>query len=329
LRRHWRNEHLRKIAALNGKENAAKKERTMQRNEHGHEIKAGFLKLMRSPESQELLHSDPLAFALLTVIALRARWRSALNVRGLEFGEALIGDHNAMGFTRAQYRTRLSRLVKWGLVTTRPTRRGTIARLTSTTVFDINAPPNEWPNNKNQPSDQPSNLRGKTVPQQPSTQPTSNQQPTNSQPLTKKKRREERKNVAAERAREGTTGASETALANLEELKKIARQAGNDSAQLIAALQPHFPELDVSREFSAYSAWMKKKNLRATALGFVRWLLRCEPSLKPLPRKKISNGAKPPQPPEISDEKRATIIAEFKAANRAAGLVSARPEEPF
>jgi len=97
----------------------------------------GFLKLMRSPETEELLH-DPLAFALLANIALRTRWRTKFNMRGLNFGEALIGDYKKIGFSRKQYRTRLQRLVECGLITTRPTPRGTIATLAGIDVFDIN-----------------------------------------------------------------------------------------------------------------------------------------------------------------------------------------------
>ena len=119
----------------------------METNKPNDESKPGFLKLMRTPETQELLHGDSLAFALLTTIALRARWRTAFNVRGLKFGEALLGDYKAIGLARQQYRTRLDRLVQCGLVTLRSTRRGTVARLTSTAVFDINLPTKKQPSN--------------------------------------------------------------------------------------------------------------------------------------------------------------------------------------
>ena len=154
----------------------------MQANKYNDESKIGFLKLMRSPESLELLR-DLLAFGLLALIAFRTRWRFAFSADGLEIGEALIGDYKHIGLSRQQYRTRIARLVKWGFITVRPTPKGTIAKLTSTAVFDINLPPpNERLTNKNQPSEQPSNSRVKSALCQPSTQPTSNQQPTNSQP---------------------------------------------------------------------------------------------------------------------------------------------------
>ena len=72
----------------------------------------GFIMLMRAPESFELLR-DPLAFALLTVIALRARWRATFSADNLQIGEARIGDYKNWGMTRREYRTCVDRLVKW------------------------------------------------------------------------------------------------------------------------------------------------------------------------------------------------------------------------
>src|SRR5260370_763338 len=126
---------------------------------------------MRSPESEELLLHDPVAFALLALIAFRARWRAAFSADGLEIGEALIGDYKKCGMTRRQGRPRLAHLVRWGLITVRPTRKGTIAKLTSTAVFDINSPPNEWltseANAKKRPSERPSVLPMKNQAERP------------------------------------------------------------------------------------------------------------------------------------------------------------------
>ena len=95
---------------------------------------------MRSAGTIELLR-DLLAFGLLALIAFRARWHSGFSTDGLEIGEALIGDYKKCGMTRRQYRTRLARLVEWGLITVRPTHKGTIAKLTSNALFDINVAP--------------------------------------------------------------------------------------------------------------------------------------------------------------------------------------------
>jgi hypothetical protein len=51
--------------------------------------KQGFVRLMRSPESQELLR-DPLAFGLLALIAFRARWHS-----GAAISDSAEGGHIA------------------------------------------------------------------------------------------------------------------------------------------------------------------------------------------------------------------------------------------
>ena len=112
----------------------------------------------------ELLR-DPAAFALLTLIALRARRDNSLSVLGLRSGQSLIGDYEATGLSKQSYRSAKSRLKKYGLATFNQTPRGTIASLTDTSVFDVNATP---------------------------TNTQTNTQPTHSQHLTRKK---ELKNV--------------------------------------------------------------------------------------------------------------------------------------
>lgn len=99
----------------------------------------GFVMMKRGVEVVELLRRDPLAFALLALIAQRARWSpDAVDFDGLALGEALIGCED-LRMTRAQYRTRMARLQKWGFITIRTTNKGTIAKLVSPEVFDINA----------------------------------------------------------------------------------------------------------------------------------------------------------------------------------------------
>ena len=140
---------------------------------------SGFIQLKRSVETRELLTRDPLAFALLTHIALRARWRSELSTDDLELGEALIGDFENYGMTRREYRTRVGRLVKWRKIEIRTTRKGTIARLISTDVFDINEQ-----SDKNRPSERPSNLTSENSSERPTERPIDGQQEANTRPLT-------------------------------------------------------------------------------------------------------------------------------------------------
>ena len=97
-----------------------------------------FLKLMRTPETWELMSHDPSAFHLLTVIAYRAKRMGDLDVRGLQVGQAFIGDHKEMGTTEQKYRSAKKRLEKYGLATFTPTNKGTIATIVDTRVYDIN-----------------------------------------------------------------------------------------------------------------------------------------------------------------------------------------------
>jgi hypothetical protein len=163
--------------------------RNQQRDESKPAI--GFLKFMRSPESEELL-CDPLSFALLANIAFRARWRESLNLKGLSRGEALVGDYKRLGLTRRQYRTHLKRLVKWRLITIQPTRKGTIAKLNlePARVFDIGFAPEPCVINVVRREKRPTLLPMKTRLKRP----TGGQQAANRRPVTKKERKKEGKN---------------------------------------------------------------------------------------------------------------------------------------
>jgi hypothetical protein len=117
---------------------------------------SGFVKLIRGPDTDELL-LDPPAFALLCQVALRARRTDGYNVHKLEVGEALIGDYKKVGLTRRQYRTRLDRLVNAGFLTIKTTNKGTIAKLTNARVFDINSEENGKQNDQHATNKRPSN----------------------------------------------------------------------------------------------------------------------------------------------------------------------------
>ena len=98
----------------------------------------GFVALRRSPETFALLANDPKAFLLLSLVGLRCRWNAdALNLCGLEVGEALVGDHEACGFTRKEYRLALARLVRYGIIgaTTRAS-KGTVVTLLKCSIYN-------------------------------------------------------------------------------------------------------------------------------------------------------------------------------------------------
>lgn len=98
---------------------------------------SGFIKLMRSDATCDLI-KDPKAFALLTQIALRAKRTDDFNIHGLTPGQALIGDHKNCGLSEREYRSAKNRLKRYGLARFEGTRRGTVATLVNTMVYDIN-----------------------------------------------------------------------------------------------------------------------------------------------------------------------------------------------
>lgn len=99
-----------------------------------------FVKFIRSDSSEELMR-HPNCFTLLAQIAQRARREpGTVGLLGLAAGEAMVGDYDALGLTRQEFRTALANLQKWGFVTTRSTNKGTVARLCNAAVFDINRP---------------------------------------------------------------------------------------------------------------------------------------------------------------------------------------------
>jgi hypothetical protein len=125
--------------------------------------RTGFVKMMRSPDIIELIETSPVTFTLAAVIALRARYRSGISLKGLQPGESFLGDYRRCGLSRQQYRTAQANLAKWRFAEFRPTNKGTIAKLIDVRLFDVL---NESGNQQ------------------------TNQQPTNGQPLTNKGKKE-------------------------------------------------------------------------------------------------------------------------------------------
>jgi len=110
----------------------------------------GWVKMQRSPDILELIETAPLAFALAAVIALRARWSPGVSLKGLQQGEAWLGDYRACGMSLQQYRTAKKQLERWRYATFKPTSRGTTAKLIGTRLFDVlnltaNKPGNKRP----------------------------------------------------------------------------------------------------------------------------------------------------------------------------------------
>lgn len=101
----------------------------------------GFVALMRTPETEDLLRSHD-AFALMVVIALRARYTEGPHANGLERGQAWIGDWKDTGFSSEKsYRTAKKVLEKLGYVAFKGAstgaNRGTVATIMNSRVFDL------------------------------------------------------------------------------------------------------------------------------------------------------------------------------------------------
>ena len=97
----------------------------------------GFVKMMRTPDILELIEEAPQAFTLASVIALRARFKPGVSLKGLHPGEAFLGDYSVCGMSEQQYRTAKTKLLKWGFATFRATNKGTVARLIDKRLFDV------------------------------------------------------------------------------------------------------------------------------------------------------------------------------------------------
>lgn len=107
----------------------------------------GWLKLYRDRrEALELLLRHPIALALLTLLAVRARYSAGRDPgSGVELlvGEALTGrgDATEIGASPKQYRVARDQLIKWGFVAMgRATSRamwGTVLKVTDTGIYEI------------------------------------------------------------------------------------------------------------------------------------------------------------------------------------------------
>ena len=97
-----------------------------------------FIKFLEdSPEFEALIVARPTAFALLGLIAYRARKAGLKIDDGIGVGEAYIGDFKSYGVTEQVYRTDKEYLKKYKIATFKPTTKGTIAKIVNPCVFDI------------------------------------------------------------------------------------------------------------------------------------------------------------------------------------------------
>ena len=107
----------------------------------------GWVKLMRSPEAEELASKYPNALRLALFISWRARWQPHDDGSNLATGEALIGDYKAYGMSESAYRAAKERLSGLRYAEFRSVLGlGTVARFLDNRLFDLGSSP-KVPNN--------------------------------------------------------------------------------------------------------------------------------------------------------------------------------------
>lgn len=204
---------------------------------------AAYVQFLRGESTDELLR-HPNCFALLALIAQRARREvPQINPNGLVVGEAMVGDPAAVGLTRQEFRTALVNLQKWGLITTRATNKGTIAMLSNSSIYDINADST-----------------------QPASQPANNQQPNHKTTTNKNEIIKEDKNLEVGRLREELEAAN-AALAQRKENELLLRNE-LEKAKGQLAKKPTAPT-DFSPEQFELPTWADEQFLVAY---FGEWL---------------------------------------------------------
>jgi len=182
---------------------------------------APYVKFMRSEATEELL-KHPSSFTLLALIAYRARREvPVFNPYAMQVGEAMLGDSAAVGLSRQEFRTALANLQKWGLITTRATNKGTIAKLSNKSIYDINSP---------------------TI--QPPTQPDNNHQPNQTSTTNKNERIKERNSAAnaatpAPSSFENCQSVSSSPASPAKAAGRKARRTGTPPDEVAALALPH------------------------------------------------------------------------------------------
>jgi len=97
-----------------------------------------YIRLTSDSERLEaLMKARITAFGLLTIIAQRAKKPNDNSFDNLEVGEARVGDYESYGVTEKVYRNDKRFLEKHKFATFKGANRGTIAKLTDASIFDI------------------------------------------------------------------------------------------------------------------------------------------------------------------------------------------------
>jgi hypothetical protein len=207
----------------------------------------GWFRAMRTQDALELMARSKDAFCLSWLIAYRARWSDRFNRHDLALGEALIGDFGACGMTERRYRTAKDNLSKWGFATFRATTRGTVARLTNTSLFDALTFQSDGQDDE---------------------RPTDDRRATDGRPTTN----EQENKVTRE---QGVV--VESAKPNRPPRPKKPALALDDEAWL-ATLEadPTYQGISIRTELGKMRRWCETKNRKPSRPRFINWLNRIE-----------------------------------------------------
>lgn len=237
---------------------------------------------MRSSNVEQLL-ANPSSFIVLTCIAYRAkRDPSELDKQNLDLGEAKVGDYKSLGLTRQKYRAAIDNLKQWGLITTKTTNRGTIAKLANTTVFDINLKIDNQQNNQQKSvknSNQQNNQQNNHQDNQQTTNKTTNKE--NVENVENPFDLEDEKTEGSQQDNQQITNKATSEATNKtttnknkqEELKKKKTKAKKEKSFFVSP--PSWVDSDLWEDFMEVRARNKKgTKTEASANGLIRQLAR-------------------------------------------------------
>ncbi len=211
----------------------------------------------RNSDGMELWMKHRPAFFLLYLIAYRAQWSDRFNRHDLKPGQCLLGDVDNIGLTTQEYRTAKKILQDARFATFKPTRRGTIATLVNTGIFD------HFPIVPNRLSNQ---------------QPTNSQQAANQQPTTTQ-------TVQPVQKDRPHTDVGRSAAAS-----PASRVLSQD--QWLAELKndPAYAGIEVDREFAKMNRWCEVHKKQGTRRRFINWLNRCDKKMQPASQTQHHSG---------------------------------------
>ncbi len=231
----------------------------------------GFIKLNRE-NGVKLLEADPQAFLLLTQIAMRARRMDGeYSMIPLKANQAFLGDHEKAGLSQQQYRNTKKRLVRYGLATFEPTNKGTVATLTSTEVYDINAEPAITLNQQSISSMKTQEKEQTKNEQATSEKPTGIKQGSNHEPVTRMKE-----------CKKATTATRNADVALYECLQNHQHLSTEEKQSLMV-----YPEIRVQKAIE----WVSRVQIKQTLIQALHW--HCKQATPPLPPENSFSGKTP------------------------------------